>query len=74
MLNINKILDNNISKGFVMRSKNYLFDIESPEILSNTQVNVSTNLGIIFLDLSVTIDNKKFENLNEFCNYLYGIN
>lgn len=73
MLNVIRIMNNDISEGFVMRSSNYLFTHDSYEILSETQVNVPTNLGIILLDLSVTIENQSFQSINDFCNYLYNI-
>lgn len=73
MLNVNRIINDNKSDGFEMRSNQYLFTDEPFEIVSETQVNVPTNLGIILLDLSVSIDNEYFQSINNFCNYLYSL-
>lgn len=73
MLNVNRIINDNKADGFEMRSNQYLFTDEPFEIVSETQVNVPTNLGIILLDLSVSIDNEYFQSINNFCNYLYSL-
>jgi hypothetical protein len=73
MLNVNRIINDNKADGFVMRSNQYLFTDEPFEIVSETQVNVPTDKGIILLDLSVSIDNEYFQNINIFCNYLYSL-
>jgi hypothetical protein len=73
MLNVNRIINENKAEGFEMRSNQYLFTDEPFEILSETQVNTPTNLGIILLDLSVSIDNENFQNIENFCNYLYSL-
>jgi hypothetical protein len=70
MLNITKT-----EGGFVMNDSNYLFENfnDMPyEIISSTQVHIGTNEGVILLDLSVTINEQAFTDINEFVNYLYN--
>jgi hypothetical protein len=73
MLNVNRIINDNKADGFEMRSNQYLFTDEPFEIVSETQVNVPTDKGIILLDLSVSIDDEYFQSINIFCNYLYSL-
>jgi len=70
MLNITKT-----EGGFVMNNSNYLFqnfNELSYEIISPSQVHIGTNEGVILLDLSVTINEQSFTDINDFVNYLYN--
>ena len=42
------------------------------DILSESQVHIGTNDGVMFLDLSVSINNTLFNDINEFVNFLYS--
>jgi hypothetical protein len=39
-------------------------------IISDSQVHICTDLGVILLDLSCTINGGQFDDINEFINYL----
>jgi hypothetical protein len=70
MLNITKI-----EGGFIMNNSNYLFENfnEMPyEIISSTQVHIGTNEGVILLDLSVTINEQSFTDINVFVDFLFN--
>jgi hypothetical protein len=54
-----------IPNGFIMNSSEYLFDGEI-EIISETQCHVPTDQGTILLDLSCTINNVAYTNINLF--------
>lgn len=60
-----------IQGGFIMNSSDYLFDGEI-EIISDTQCHVPTNNGIILLDLSCTINDIEYNNINLFVLALKG--
>jgi hypothetical protein len=64
-----------IENGFVLNNVNYSFlnyDGMAYEILSESQVHIGTNDGVMFLDLSVSINNTLFNDINEFVNFLYS--
>jgi hypothetical protein len=65
MLNIKTI-----KNGFQLNNLIYLFD-EKAEIISESQCHIPTNNGIILLDLSCTINNKLYDNIDNFINELY---
>jgi hypothetical protein len=70
-MNINKI-----QNGFIKDEKEYLFeefDGQLYEIVSDSQVHIGTNDGVMLLDLSVTIDEQSFSDLNDFVNQLYSL-
>ncbi len=62
-----------IKNGFNLNEIDYEFQEQETEqgfikyeIVSDSQMLVGTNEGFIFLDLSLSINNKFFENINEF--------
>ncbi len=69
-----------ITNGFIKDERDYLFQdfindeeqLVPYQILSDSQVHVGTNDGIMFLDLSVTINEQSFTDINDFVNYLYN--
>ena len=60
MLNITTI-----ENGFNFNNTEYLFK-ESTEIISDTQCHVITDKGVILLDLTCTINNVDFTDINSF--------
>jgi hypothetical protein len=60
-----------IKGGFVMNELEYLFEGEA-EILSETQAHVPTDKGIILCDISMSINENTYENINDFLNALYA--
>jgi hypothetical protein len=64
----------NITKipgGFIISNLDTIFLYESNyEILENDYMHVYTNQGIIYLNLSCTIENQSFTNINDFKNFL----
>ena len=67
MLKINKI-----PNGFKMNLISYEFISNEYEIISEEQVHINTDKGIILFDLSMSINDKQFTDINEFISYLYG--
>lgn len=66
MINLTPTID-----GFRMNEVIYTFEgIE--EILDETQAHVPTDRGTIFCDITMTIDNESFNNINDFLIKLYG--
>jgi hypothetical protein len=65
MINITPTID-----GFLMNEVIYTFEGEA-EILDETQAHVPTNRGVIFCDTSMSVNEKTFENINDFLNELY---
>lgn len=69
-----------ITNGFIKDERDYFFQdfindeeqLAPFQILSDSQVHVGTNDGIMFLDLSVSINNTLFNDINEFVNFLYS--
>lgn len=74
-MNITKIIN-----GFIKDERNYFFQdfindeeqLVPYQILSDSQVHIGTNDGIMLLDLSVTIDEQSFTDINDFVNFLYS--
>lgn len=60
-----------IPNGFIMNSSEYLFDGEI-EIISETQCHVPTDQGTILLDLSCTINDVAYTDINLFVAALKG--
>ena len=71
-----------INNGFVMNNKSYIFqqfdsihteepDLISYEIVSSSQSFVGTDRGIILLDLTFTIDDVAYINIDEFITQLF---
>ena len=70
MLEITKI-----QNGFNMNNKDYSFESFQEmafEIISDSQVHIGTNDGIMLLDLSVLINGIAFSNINDFTQYLFN--
>jgi hypothetical protein len=62
-----------IQNGFNLNSVDYIFQSQETEsglvnyeVVSDSQMLAGTNDGLIFLDLSLSIDNKFFDNINDF--------
>lgn len=63
-----------IDSGFVHNDASYYFmDIDGQyyQVISNEQVHVYTDLGIILLDLSCSIDDEYYEDIDSFISALY---
>lgn len=70
MYNIEKI-----EGGFELEWRVYEFveiDGLNYQIISEEQAHIRTNNGIILLDLSCTINEVIYDNINAFINELYG--
>lgn len=70
MYNITKI-----EGGFELEGRVYEFveiDGLNYQIISEEQAHIRTNNGIILLDLSCTIDEVLYDDINAFINKLYG--
>jgi len=65
MLNITKT-----QNGFQLNNLIYLFD-GNAEVISESQCHIPTNIGVILLDLSCTINNKLYNNIDNFVTELY---
>lgn len=62
-----------LKNGFNLNSVDYTFQEQETinglvkyEVVSDSQMLAGTNEGLIFLDLSLSIDNKFFDNINDF--------
>lgn len=62
-----------LQNGFNFNEIDYIFQEQETEkgfikyeIVSDSQILVATNEGLIFLDLSCSIDENLFENINDF--------
>jgi hypothetical protein len=60
-----------IENGFLFNDSSYLFEGEI-EIISESQCHVPTNEGTILLDLSCTINEVEFTDINLFITALKG--
>ena len=60
-----------ISNGFIMRELEYLFEGEA-EILNETQAHVPTDKGVILCDITMSINENTYENINDFLTALYA--
>jgi hypothetical protein len=54
-----------IQNGFIFNSLEYIFEGEN-EVISESQVLTGTTQGLILLDLSCTINNVQFTDINLF--------
>jgi hypothetical protein len=63
-----------IENGFKIdgRDTDYLFKNDEYEILSDTQCHIETNLGTVFFDTSVTIEEQSFEIIEDWVTELYN--
>lgn len=61
-----------IENGFIFNDVEYKFDGDY-EIISETQVHVPTDKGILLLDLSCSIDDVMYVDINLFVNALYQV-
>lgn len=59
-----------ISNGFIMRELEYLFEGEA-EILNETQAHVPTDKGVILCDITMSVNENTYENINDFLTALY---
>lgn len=66
MINLTKI-----QNGFTMNNVNYTLSGDA-EIFNDHQVNIPTNNGVLFFDISVSINNQYFENIQKFVDALYN--
>jgi hypothetical protein len=69
-----------LKNGFNLNSIDYTFEsfeidsiVKTYEIISDNQMLSGTNEGLIFLDLSLSINDKKYENIDLFINALYQV-
>jgi hypothetical protein len=60
-----------IQNGFIFNSLEYTFEGEN-EIISDSQVLFGTTSGLILLDLSCTINEVEFTDINLFVKALKG--
>lgn len=70
MYNITKI-----EGGFQYNDTEYTFveiDAQQYQVISNSQVHIYTDYGIILFDLTCTINETIYDNINTFINELYG--
>jgi hypothetical protein len=70
MYNITKI-----EGGFLYNEREYAFiEIDGLQyrIVSDTQVHIYTDYGIILFDLTCSIDEITYDNIETFINELYG--
>lgn len=70
MYNITKI-----EGGFQYNDTEYTFveiDAQQYQVISNSQVHIYTDYGIILFDLTCTINETIYDNINAFINELYG--
>jgi hypothetical protein len=61
--------------GFQFEGNQFEFieiDGNQYNIISDTQVHIYTDMGIILLDLNVAIEYRIYDNIVEFINELYG--
>jgi hypothetical protein len=65
MINLTKT-----QNGFTVNGVDYILSGES-EVFNEQQANFPTNKGVLFLDTSVSIDNRKFDNIQSFIEELY---
>lgn len=69
-----------INNGYIWNERDYFFqnftdennNSVAYEIISESQVHVGTNDGIMLLDLSITINEQSFTDINDFVNFLYS--
>ena len=66
MLNITTI-----ENGFIFLDTEYLFD-GFFEVISDSQCHIGTDMGVILLDLTCTIDGYEYTDINLFIQKLNG--
>ena len=64
-----------IENGFKIDGQefDYLFKGLEHEILSEDQCHIITNIGTIFFDTSVTIENQSFQTIEDWITELYNV-
>jgi len=64
-----------IENGFKIDDQDfdYLFKDLEHEILSEEQCHIITNMGTIFFDTSVTIENQSFQTIENWITELYNV-
>ena len=64
-----------IENGFKIDDQDfdYLFKDLEHEILSEEQCHIITNMGTIFFDTSVTIENQSFQIIEDWITALYNV-
>lgn len=56
-----------IQNGFILNSVEYILDSSTEvDIISENQVHIPTDKGVVLLDTSVTIDGNSFETIELF--------
>jgi hypothetical protein len=65
MINLTKT-----QNGFTVNGVDYILSGKS-EVFNEQQANFPTSKGVLFLDTSVSIDNRKFDNIQSFIEELY---
>jgi len=61
------------NNGFIFNGIDYKFsDTNTEEVLSENQVHISTNAGILLFDLSCTINDVEYTDINLFVSALKG--
>jgi hypothetical protein len=55
--------------GFILNSIEYTFEGKN-KIISNSQALIETSIGVVLLDLSCTINDVEFTNINSFVSAL----
>jgi hypothetical protein len=59
--------------GFIMNEQEYII-IDEIEILSSTQAHIPTDVGIIFIDTSVSVNGVSYiDDINLLCNSLKNV-
>lgn len=58
-----------VQNGYMFEGDTYIL-VQSPQIISETQADFFTNMGIVLLDTSVTIDGKSFDTIEDFIDAL----
>ena len=62
-----------IENGFSIDDIKFIYEFDGDaEILSTTECHIPTKNGIIFFDITVTINNQIFETIEEFIYNLYS--
>ena len=60
-----------IKNGFIMNELEYHFEGEA-EIINETQAHVPTDKGVILCDITMSINEETYENINDFITKLYA--
>ena len=75
IIKINNMNITKIENGFKIDEQDldYLFKGLEHEILSEEQCHIITNMGTIFFDTSVTIENQSFQTIENWITELYNV-